>query len=99
MRKPSWLLSLPLLVLCSFGCVPGEYYVDTPPPPPQTEVVGVAPYPDAVYVNGYWRWHGGRYVWAPGYWERPRPGRVWHPHRWEARGNRYVFRRGGWHRR
>jgi hypothetical protein len=95
----SGIFGLSLLGLVAVACVPGEYYVDTPPPPPQTEVVGVAPYPGAIYVDGYWAHRGGRYTWQPGYWDRPRPNRIYRPHRWEQRGNRYYYQRGGWYRR
>lgn len=99
MRESSWIAGLVLLAGSAVACVPEEYYVDTPPPAPQEEIIGTAPYPGAVYVNGYWGWERGRHVWHRGYWERPRPGYVYHPHRWEPRGNRYVYHRGGWHRR
>lgn len=100
MLKASWKFCVPLLLaLAAPACVPGEYYVDTPPPAPQEEVVGVAPYPNAVYVNGYWGWEGGRHVWHRGAWQHNRPGYVYAPHRWEQRGNRYVMHRGGWRRR
>lgn len=100
MHKASWKFCVPLLLaLATPACVPGEYYVDAPPPAPQQEVVGVAPYPEAVYINGYWGWEGGRHVWHRGAWQRNRPGYVYQPHRWEQRGNRYVMHRGGWHHR
>lgn len=100
MQKWSLIFGLSLVLgLSAFACVPGEYYVDTPPPPPQQEVIGVAPYPDAVYINGYWGWEGGRHVWHHGRWDHGRPGYVWQPHHWAARGNRHAFVRGGWRRR
>ncbi len=92
------LLPMALLSLSLLACA-GEVYVPGPPPPPQAEIVGVAPYPGAVWINGSYVWEGGRHVWLPGRWERPRPGYVWEPHRYEARGGRYVYVRGGWRRR
>jgi hypothetical protein len=78
------------------GCVvapaPG-YYAGGPvmvaPPPPQVEVVGVAPAPGLVWVGGYWNWVGGRHVWVGGHWGRGRAGYHWVPHAW-------VHERGGW---
>jgi hypothetical protein len=79
------------------GCVvapaPG-YYAGGPvmvaPPPPQVEVVGVAPAPGLVWVGGYWNWVGGRHVWVGGRWEAPPRGyHAWVPHHW-------VAYRGGW---
>ncbi len=57
---------IPLLSSCTY------YVRSTPPPPPapQIEIVGVAPYPAAVWIGGHWAWrprHGG-YVWIPGHW-------------------------------
>lgn len=70
--------------------------VDAPPPSPYAEVVPVAPYPGAVWINGYWGWSGGRHTWVPGYYERPHPGYRYEPHRWENRGGRWHLRIGGW---
>lgn len=60
------------------------------PPAPIVEHYGPPPHPGYVWVAGYQRWDGARYIWAPGYWTaRPRPRAVWVPHHW-------VHRRGGW---
>jgi threonine aldolase len=46
--------------------------------------------PGFVWVGGYHRWDGGRYVWVPGHYDRPpRPHAVWVQHHW-------VHRHGGW---
>lgn len=79
-----------------YAAEPGVVVVDTPPPPPYAEVVPVMPYPGAVWINGYWGWNGGRHVWVPGYYERPRAGYRYEPHRWENRGGRWHLRIGGW---
>ena len=60
------------------------------PPPPQPEVIGVAPAPGYVWFGGYWEWVGGRHVWHAGYWGAGRPGYHWVPHHW-VQGPR-----GGW---
>jgi hypothetical protein len=40
-------------------------------PPRHTDVVvGVAPYPGAVWVSGFWVWDGWHRHWQPGYWHR-----------------------------
>ena len=42
---------------------------EAPPPPARVEVVGVAPYPGAVWIRGYWvRGYRHRWVWVRGYW-------------------------------
>lgn len=52
---------------------PAEVLVVRPAePPPRVEVIGVAPYHNAVWVKGHWDWRprSGRYVWMPGHWHR-----------------------------
>ncbi len=65
-------------------------YAPIAPPPPRVEVVPALPYPGAVWIGGYWGWYGGRHVWVPGYYARPRPGYHWQPYRWAP------YPRQGW---
>ncbi|MGA8727908.1 MAG: hypothetical protein WB608_04095 [Terracidiphilus sp.] len=68
-----------------------------PPPPVRGGVVGVAPGRGYVYVPGYQRWNGSRYVWMTGVWVRPpRPGAIWVQPRYVHRGNTWVFYKGYW---
>jgi hypothetical protein len=68
-----------------------------PPPPVSTTVVGVAPGRGYVWIQGYHRWNGSKYVWVPGKWVvPPRPGTVWVPPRWVQRPGGYVFVPGHW---
>jgi len=67
------------------------YEVNVAPPPPQVEVVGVAPQPGFVWFGGYWNWVGGRHVWVGGHWGAGRPGYHWVAHRWVQGPH------GGWH--
>src|ERR1700735_4507030 len=83
------------------GCVvapaPGYYggaVVTVAPPAPQVEVVGVAPYPGAVWIGGYWNWVGGRAVWVGGRWGHGRPGYHGVPHTWEHGGGGWRMREG-----
>jgi len=88
-----------ILTACSAlsGCVvtarPAYYgggaLIAVAPPAPQVEVVGVAPFPGAFWIGGYWRWTGERHEWVRGRWEAPREGYRWVPHTW-------VHERGGW---
>ncbi len=49
-----------------------------PPPPVRVGVVGVAPGPGFVWVEGYHAYQGGGYVWVPGRWVLPpRPRARW----------------------
>jgi WXXGXW repeat (2 copies) len=71
--------------------------VVAPPPPVRMGVVGVAPGPGYVWIDGYQRWNGTRYVWVSGRWVRPpRPGVVWVAPRYIHRSNGWVYRRGYW---
>ncbi len=92
-----------LLVACAATFVmiscEAEIYSELPPPDDQVEVVGVAPGPGYIWLNGYWGWEGGRYAWHAGRWETPpEPHAVYEHERWEKRGTRYYFHRGGWRR-
>jgi hypothetical protein len=64
------------------------------PPPIVAESYGVAPYPGAIWIGGFWSWSGGRHVWTPGRWDRPRAGYRWVPRTWEH-GHAGWYQRGG----
>jgi hypothetical protein len=70
------------------------------PPPPQYEVIGVAPYPGWFWIGGYWTWQVNRHVWVGGHWEAPRQGYRWQPHHWEPIGGGRGWREvpGRWNR-
>jgi hypothetical protein len=65
--------------------------VTVAPPPPQVEVIGVAPTPGYVWFGGYWDWVGGRHVWVGGHWGPGRAGYHWVGHHWVEGPH------GGWH--
>ena len=69
---------------------PEPMIVSQPPPHPYAEVVPVAPFAGAIWINGYWGRSRNRYEWVPGRYERPRPGYHWQPHQWRQHP------RGGW---
>jgi predicted small secreted protein len=97
------------VLLASFalgGCVvtarPAYYdgTVMVAPPPPQEEVIGVAPTPGYIWFGGYWGWAGGRHVWVAGHWGAGRPGYAWVPHHWvPAGGGGWRMVQGHWERR
>ncbi len=96
MKRTIWLV--PVMALFSLaGCAArAEYYVEAPPPPPVVGVVGYAPGPGYVWIDGFWDWRG-HYVWTPGYWGRPpRPHAVWVPGRAHYEHGHYSYRRGHW---
>ena len=104
-----------LLSLALAGCVvapaqpyysgaPAQpYYAGAPvmvaPPPPQVEVIGVAPVAGYIWIGGFWNWVGGRHVWVGGHWEAPRPGHHWVPHQWVSEGGGWRLHEGHWGQR
>jgi hypothetical protein len=76
---------------------PQEIAVDSEPPPPITEYVGVSPGPGYFWIGGYYHWSGARWVWYRGHYELPpHPGARWFGPRYEFRGGRRVYIRGYW---
>lgn len=70
------------------------------PPAMQAEVQTAMPGQGFVWVPGYWRWRGNRYVWRAGAWKRPQhPNHQWVPGQWQAVGNQFVWVRGHWDNR
>ena len=73
-------------------------YVEQAPPPPQYEVVGVAPGPDFVWIDGRYVYYDHRYVWQPGRWERRPYGNArWEGGRWDRDGRGWRYHEGRWH--
>jgi hypothetical protein len=101
-----------LSALALAGCVVAPYpprpvavYADTgepvastevPPPAAYAEVVPVMPFAGAIWLGGYWGWHGGRHHWVHGHWAQPRVGFFWSPYRWAPYQGRWHLRGGGW---
>jgi hypothetical protein len=74
-----------------------QVVVRVAPPAPIVETQGPPPYAGAVWIGGYHRWDGGRYVWVPGRWDRPpHPGARWEPGRWDHGHDGYRWREGRW---
>lgn len=66
------------------------------PPPPQVEVIPVAPGPDYCWVGGYWAWRGG-WVWIRGTWViRPWHGAIWVGGHWTPHGRGHIWIGGRW---
>ena len=99
--QPQPVYTQPQPVYAQPGYAPGVVVVETAPPAPYAEVIGVAPSPDYIWIGGAWFWEGGRHVWHRGYWSAPRSGHYWVGHHWEQVGHSWHFREGYWapHRR
>ena len=96
MKRTFWLVPV-LAMVSAVGCAAGgAYYVAPPPPAPVVGVVGYAPGPGYVWIDGFWDWRG-HYAWVPGYWGRPpHPRAVWMPGRAFYEHGRYHYKRGYW---
>ena len=69
--------------------------------PPKTKVLVVKlrmPYRNAVWVAGYHKWNGHRYVWVRGRWVKPRKGSVWVQGHWAHNRHGWYWVGGHWKR-
>lgn len=97
MKKTALALLLALSMAPAAAMAEVGIVVRVAPPPPVVEHYGPPPHPGYVWISGYQRWDGGRYVWVPGRWDRPpHPGARWVGHRWVHRRNGWVMQEGHW---
>jgi hypothetical protein len=74
-----------------------DVVVKIAPPHAVAEHREARPSRDHVWIAGFHRWDGNRYVWEKGRWEvPPRPHAVWVAPRWDHRKDGYVFSEGHW---
>ncbi len=94
--KPAWAVLAGILATQAIGYA--EVIIKTAPPAPvSVAIVGVAPSSHYVWVPGYYRGSGGRYVWVAGRWMKPpRAGVVWVEPMWRQGPKGYVFVAGRW---
>lgn len=94
LRKTLLPLVTLVLGLTAVACGSSYYAVRIPPPPPpRYGVLGYAPGPGYVWVDGFWDLRGGRWFWSPGRWVLPpRHRAVWVSPYWAPRGRGYYFR-------
>ena len=71
-------------------------YVKKRPPKVRTENPPPRPYESAIWVSGFWKWNGKKYVWVDGYWETKPQGKEWIPGRWENTRNGWLWKPGHW---
>jgi hypothetical protein len=99
-------------ILLALGCPPrlplaetthhrGHVPVRVPYPPPaaQVEIVPPQPTPEAVWVDGFYRWTGRDYDWTAGAWVVPQPGTKYAPPTaMRLRDGTLVYYEGTWRR-
>ena len=80
------------------GCAArGAVVVGFAPPPPRYGVIGVAPGPGYVWIDGFWGWSGNRYVWTAGRWAQPPHAHArWVRGEWRHEGRGWRYREGHW---
>jgi hypothetical protein len=66
------------------------------PPKPRRVRQPRRPRYEAVWVEGYWKFQKGRYVWVSGRWERARRDEVWIQPVWQRVDGGWVFVEGHW---
>ena len=82
---------------CAPALPPDAVYVRLAPPAAQVEVIGTAPGPNYLWINGYQRWDGSAYVWNSGRWEqRPHPNARWEQGRWVHTNRGWYYQDGRW---
>jgi len=79
------------------GAANAQVYVRIGPPAPRVERRPPPPTRRHVWVDGFYRWDGRAYVWAPGYWAVPPRARArWVPGHWAHRRRGYYWIDGRW---
>ena len=97
MRKIVLTLATALVALgLSVGCA-GTIVVRDAPPPARAETRSPRPTPNAVWIDGHWKWAGARYIWVSGYWEK-KPKGTWVAGHWKKTPRGHVWVKGHWKR-
>ena len=74
-------------------------HIQVGPPEPRQEVIIERPYPEAIWVPGYYIYDPAPaiYVWKPGRWQRPpHHGARWIEPEWKHEKGEYHFHHGRW---
>jgi hypothetical protein len=71
--------------------------VSDAPPALITEYIPAAPYPDYIWVAGFWGWRGGWYWNGGHYAPRPFRGAAWVSGGWVHAGGGWAWHGGRWH--
>lgn len=94
LQRTAWAMLLGTLL--PFAAAQAQY-VRVAPPPPAYERPNAAPGRGYVWVPGYQRWDGQRYIWSSGRWVLPpRPAAVWVPGHWDRSAYGWHWVGGRW---
>lgn len=66
------------------------------PPAPKEEVAPDRPFPDAIWIPGYWAFVQQDFTWVCGIWRRPPPGKSWNAGSWNKNESGWVWAKGFW---
>jgi WXXGXW repeat (2 copies) len=91
------ILTAACALFLTVGAANAQIVVRIGPPPPRPVEVVPAPREGFVWVPGYHRWNGRRYVWVGGAYRRPvHRGAAWVPGEWREERGGHVWHRGYW---
>lgn len=84
------------LFMILFGCAPTVVVKE--PPAPRVESKPPKPFPNAVWIDGHWKWGSGAndYVWVPGHWTKAKPGKTWIKGHWKKTPKGWKWVKGQW---
>lgn len=71
-------------------------YVKKSPPKSIMETPPPRPHASAIWISGFWKWNGEKYIWANGYWDTNPQGKEWVSGRWEKTRNGWLWKPGYW---
>ena len=95
MKKLLVILSLVAGSMMFNSCGPSKYTVVEQHVAPVYERPA-SPHSEYVWVDGDWRWHGGKYVYSNGYWTKPKAHKVYVTGNWEHTNKGYYWKQGYW---
>ncbi len=99
MRHLRKLIMLTIIsALFSSACATKVVYIKEEPPVKIVEVKTAKPYPNAVWISGYWQWNAikYKYVWISGYWVKPHKNKVWISGHWKKTRSGWIWKKGHW---
>ncbi len=95
MKRLFVVIALAVSAIVFDSCGPSQYTVKERPVAP-VYARPVTPRPEYVWVDGDWRWHGGKYVYNNGYWTKPRGKKVYVSGDWVRTNKGYYWKKGYW---